>query len=137
MMTVQEDQIYIVTRKEVALGTVALRSDGLISWDLSPMVEEVTLEGAKEFMEAFIEVAEGKKRAGFVVAPHYVFVQREVHEFFANEELNKYMSANAFVVSSLALRLLVNFYIQFFKPARPTKLFNSKEAAIEWLKQFL
>ena len=45
--------------------------------------------------------------------------------------------AEAIVVKSTSLKLLVNAYISFNKPNRPVKMFDSEVKAIEWLNQFL
>jgi hypothetical protein len=37
----------------------------------------------------------------------------------------------------MAQKILANFYIKINKPERPTKFFNNKDEAINWLKPFL
>ena len=44
--------------------------------------------------------------------------------------------AEAFLLTSLAQKILINFYIRFDKPLVPSKVFTNKEKAIEWLRQF-
>ncbi|MBR9833253.1 hypothetical protein GYB57_14000 [bacterium] len=39
----------------------------------------------------------------------------------------------AILVNSLAYRIMANFFIRFDKPPVPTKLFNSRKEAIDWL----
>jgi hypothetical protein len=45
--------------------------------------------------------------------------------------------ADAFVIDSLAQRILGNFYLKFNKPQFPTRFFNSKEEALIWLEAFV
>lgn len=54
----------------------------------------------------------------------------------ASENGLKYTLADAFVARNLAQKLLVNFYIKFNQPAKPTKAFINEEEAIEWLYSF-
>ena len=48
-----------------------------------------------------------------------------------------YSSADAFVIQSIAQKLLANFYIKMVRPERPTKFFTSKDEARKWLRQFI
>ena len=50
---------------------------------------------------------------------------------------NPYSKADAFVIKSLAQKILANFYLKINKPERPTKFFNKKEEALDWLKQYM
>jgi hypothetical protein len=61
----------------------------------------------------------------------------ELLNVIAKNENNPYSKADAFVIKSMAQRILANFYIKIHKPERPTKFFNSKEEAIMWLNQYL
>ncbi len=63
----------------------------------------------------------------------------------ATEKARKYASSNipegriaeALVIKSLSVRLMGNFYLNFHKPAVPTKMFGNKEEALIWLKEKL
>ncbi len=48
-----------------------------------------------------------------------------------------YSTADAFVIHSVAQKLIANFYVKMIKPERPTKFFTSKEEALRWLDQFM
>lgn len=50
---------------------------------------------------------------------------------------NPFSKADAFVIKSMAQKILANFYIKINKPERPTKFFNNKDEAINWLKPFI
>lgn len=47
---------------------------------------------------------------------------------------SKVRKAEAFVVESLANRLIAGFYIQFNRPKNPTRIFNNFENALNWLR---
>lgn len=57
----------------------------------------------------------------------------EARNFYAESEYSKYRYADAFIVNSLPMRLLVNFFIAFNKPKIPSKMFNNKESALNWI----
>jgi hypothetical protein len=48
-----------------------------------------------------------------------------------------YSSADAFVIQSIAQKLVANFYVKMVRPERPTKFFTSSDEAMKWLKQFM
>lgn len=55
----------------------------------------------------------------------------------AQNKNNPYSKADAFVISSLAQKIIANFYLKFSSPERPTKFFKEKGEAIIWLKQYI
>lgn len=57
----------------------------------------------------------------------------EARNFYAESEYSKYRHADAFIVNSLPMRLLVNFFITFNKPKIPSRMFNNSESANEWI----
>jgi hypothetical protein len=57
----------------------------------------------------------------------------EARNFYAESDYSKYRYADAFIVNSLPMRLLVNFFIAFNKPKIPSKMFNNEENALEWI----
>jgi hypothetical protein len=46
------------------------------------------------------------------------------------------VSASAILVSSPMLKMMANFFILVNKPKNPTRMFTSKESAVEWLANF-
>lgn len=48
-----------------------------------------------------------------------------------------YSQADAFVIHSMAQKLMANFYIKMVRPQRPTEVFSSREEAMKWLRQFM
>lgn len=57
----------------------------------------------------------------------------EARNFYAESDFSKYRYADAFIVNSLPMRLLVNFFISFNKPKIPSKMFNNQEGALVWI----
>ena len=73
--------------------------------------------------------------------PYYVLVEGgfgatfdpDVREWARSEDRAKYVAADAFVVKTLAHKLMMNFYLRYHQPNHPTKAFNSVEKAHAWL----
>lgn len=84
--------------------------------------------------EQITELTNGNPSGLFVsFANGFAHLSPEAREQAAALTTQSSSIATAICVSSLSLRLLINSYIFFNKPATPTKMFNNKKRAIEWL----
>ncbi len=50
--------------------------------------------------------------------------------------INKWRIADAFLVKSLGVRIMANFFIRVTKPVVNTKLFTDEKEAVKWLLSF-
>ncbi len=99
---------------------------------------EIEVEHAKENREATLNLTNNEKHLLIVDARSInVYVSKEARSYSAEFEAGGPCIAKAFIVNSVANRLIGNFYINFNKPKVPTKLFSNEEKAIEWLTEFL
>lgn len=88
---------------------------------------------SRHINHAIGELSEGKPaRIMMVPLPNTVF-DHGAREFSASEEGLQYTIGDALVVSSLAHKILANFYLKFNKPRKPSKAFDHEEDAIAWL----
>ena len=60
----------------------------------------------------------------------------DVRSWAAKDSGNHHTVADAFVINSLAQKMIADFYLKFHKPERPTKVFNNREKAVKWLLSF-
>lgn len=60
---------------------------------------------------------------------------KEAREFIASDQVSAIVKADAFVINSLSLRILMNGYLKFNKPNRPTRFFNTEQNALTWLTE--
>lgn len=63
-------------------------------------------------------------------------VSREVREYYAGKAFKTRYTAVALLTNSSFGNLIGNFYLKVNNPLVPTKLFTSKDLAIEWIKSF-
>ena len=63
------------------------------------------------------------------------FFSKEARDYVASSVVNSVVRAEALVIKSMALRIMGNFYLKVNKPARPSKLFNDRSVALEWLSK--
>lgn len=106
-----DDILYVIIKENVDLGI--------------PEMDELL-----EFSAKFLNY---EKRYTIVDTRSNYNSSQEVSSHYANSDYVKYRYADAFIVNSLAMRLLVNFYIRFHKPKIPTRLFNDEQSAINWI----
>jgi len=87
-------------------------------------------------------VAAQKKNIGLVL-PVLVFCENNAMadvlllSKLSKNENNPYSKADAFVLNSIAQKILANFYVKINKPERPTKFFNNLDEASIWLKKYI
>ena len=116
-------------------SVIVLRDDGII--ELYANDHHVyTIEDVKENVKAFGELTGNEKVPVLIIGGSFSSLDDQTREFMATEESLKYSKAEAFLITSLAQKILINFYIKFNKPLVPTRVFTDKEEAIEWLMQY-
>jgi hypothetical protein len=87
----------------------------------------------KEMFEKFNVMIEGKKYPYiYFVEDSSVIFTNEGREYSKQNELAFPKICNAFVVKSLAHKLIANFYLKFNKPVYPSKVFNNMADAEAW-----
>ena len=130
------DQITVLKQIELRASTLSLRSDGIMHIDIKP-VDEFTREDVLEAVEALQKIGNGQQFVNLITFKNFITVDKETRKLAAAEITGKYTKARALVVNSTALKLVVNFFIAFNKPKKPTRMFDSEDKAVVWLKTFL
>jgi hypothetical protein len=95
---------------------------------IAEMVENVMSANALANGKKYLKLVEGNKN---------VSVTKEARDLSAAMKEWDNSIAVALVVKSMTNKIIANFYINFNKPAVPTRIFTTKEKAIEWLNGFL
>ncbi len=129
-----KENIPIINKALLDFAEVVLRSDGIVHTHIN-LKKAVSLEQAKLLKDAYVEVTGGVKTPHLFTANKFVIIEKDVMEYM-KEVANKYGKADAFVISSLPQKIMGNFYLKIVKPGVPSKLFQDKQKAIKWLKQY-
>lgn len=95
--------------------------------------DEFTVDDLKVLVKGQKELG-AKKIPSLVLCTEQASTNIELLNTLAKNAFNPYSTADAFVLSSMAQRILANFYIKINKPERPTKFFNDPETALIWIK---
>ena len=109
--------------------------DGIIHF-IRNSNNDIDLTGAKLCTEHSKIVSKG------IPSPTYVDISRikdapiEVRQHFASEEALGHITAIAIFVNSSLTAFMANTFLIFGKPVRPTRVFNDKESALQWLEGY-
>lgn len=124
--------------KEIYFQTlsVGLRSDGLMEVKINANVE-IDVNNVLEIVGAIKKIGEEKKYPILLIFGEYTLPTLEARNYVATAESNPYAIAEAYVIQSFTQKITGNIYLKINKPIRPTRLFNSEEDAVDWLKTFL
>jgi hypothetical protein len=87
----------------------------------------------KQLLLDAVEFANHEKYFTIIDLTNNVDTTFESRNYYAQNELNKYRLADAFIVNSLYLQSLTNFYLRIKKPSVPSKMFNDFESARKWV----
>jgi hypothetical protein len=100
------------------------------------MVDGIDLDenDAKEAIFEAVRLAGGKKYTVLLDANVTGDISHKARDEFAK---SKYRLAVAIVTSSLANKLLGNFFIKFHKPLSSSRIFSDEPSAIEWLRTII
>lgn len=117
-------------------ATHLLMEKGIISMTVNEN-ERLELEDAKESHRVNLELSEGGKFCVLLNAKKFFLPSSEAQQFIAGKECTRHRLASAFIVNSLSMRLLGNYYIRFFSNSTPSRFFKNEREALPWLRSFL
>lgn len=123
--------------KEVSHKKFSAKVHDLGFYELTIINNEEILVSDIPAITGALRQMSGQKMPVLVVCPEFATTNNEVLKFLSKNENFPLSKAGAYVVYSIAQRLMANFYLKINTPERPTKFFNNKEEAINWLKQFV
>ena len=131
------DKSGILTNKRTELKNlfIELREDGILHFTVKDNVDFYDTD-IKEANEAIKKLGGGRAFCNLITLASNTNYDKTAREYAASEESNMYTIADAMVTSNFAVKLMFNFYINFNKPIKPTKLFLTEESAIKWLRKF-
>lgn len=95
--------------------------------------EEITLEGAKEYIRILREDFGFSEQNPARVLIRAKPGSKEVRDYLADPETAKTSKALVLVIKSSIAKIAVNLFIKFSKPMYPTKAFSNEGKAVEWL----
>jgi len=130
----EDREIANVTR--ITQASMWLAEDGIVRIMWVPGAE-VTLADAEESMVAWAKISQGKRRPMVVDTSRMKSLARDARHLYASERAAKVACAVGIIVGTPVSRVLGNFYLGLSNPLLPTRLFDSEDEALEWLKGYI
>lgn len=96
--------------------------------------QEIGVEVA-QYLHDFLQEIGLRVFKTLIVLEDDVVILPSAKKWMSDPQRNTRSKADAFVLDSLAKRLIVNFYIKQNKPKVPTMTFLAESDALLWLKQ--
>jgi hypothetical protein len=87
----------------------------------------------KQILEDAVNFTNYQKYYAIIDLTNNVESTFESRNYYAENELIKFRLADAFIVNSLYIQSLTNFYLKIKKPIIPSKMFNDFESARKWV----
>jgi len=109
-----------------------LRPDGII--EIRGSDHTYTLEDIQRIHSAIAELSGNQKVALLLLASTYTSMTNEVQQFLSTPEAVVHSIAEAYVINSLAQRLLLRFLTKVSGTHVPVQFFSDSEQAVKWLK---
>ena len=97
----------------------------------------IEIEDAIMVRDATLELTGGKKCVALVDLTNVRTISKEARYYFSGTEFAQVFIAAASFVSTPVSKIIGNFFLGMNKPAMPVRLFNSRDEAIAWLKEYM
>ncbi len=121
---------------EIEEAIVSLREDGIVHVHFKKYVE-ITVELQGRMYDIYNEICGNGHKPFLFTADEFFSITKEARDNAIIMEGLYPGSASAVLATSLAYKLVANFYLIVNKPKSPYKVFNNEEDAVEWLKTYL
>lgn len=122
--------------KEFLLATLQFDEEKNILFYRVKQDQVVDVPEMKEMLRYVEEFVGPKKHYAVVDFGGNLTSSTEARQIYADAEyIQKYRIADAFLVKSLPVRLIANFFIKVTKPKVKTKLFTDEKSAVNWLSE--
>lgn len=121
--------------KEFPLATLQFDEEKNILFYRVKQDQVVDIAEMKEMLRYVEEFAGPKRHYAVVDFGGNLTSSTEARQIYADSEyIRKYRIADAFLVKSLPVRLIANFFIKVTKPKVNTRLFTEEDKAVKWLE---
>ena len=121
--------------KEFPLATLQFDEEKNILFYRVKQDQVVDVPEMKEMLRYVEEFVGPKKHYAVVDFGGNLTSSTEARQIYAEAEyILKYRIADAFLVTSLPVRLIANFFIKVTRPKVNTRLFTEEDKAVKWLE---
>jgi hypothetical protein len=126
----------VLKKIELKHSEFFLREDGIVEV-LFKESSRIGIDECLELINSYKLILKFKKYPLLHIVENYVTFEKSAREFSASAEGLQFSLAEAYVITSLAHKLVANFYLKVNKPPVPTKFFRNRREAEKWLQGYL
>lgn len=94
---------------------------------------EFQMEDIDTIGQFILEHCAAVKRPTLIELAYGTTVSEGVQEYLSDATY-RYSSADAFLISTFAHRLMATFYLRHYKPTNPTRVFQDVFDALDWIE---
>lgn len=98
---------------------------------------ELEVEDVIELVGFQRELGGGKTYPVIVLPSPTATTNSDLIKYISKKDSLPYTKADAFILTSVAQKILAKLYIRFVPPERPTQFFTRKEEALKWIEKFI
>lgn len=124
-----------VSERRLKNATIYYNGNELVKVVLDDNIE-LEVDDIKAQREVVAELTKDKSYVILAITAANTSATKEAREY-SSSTATLGRVAEAIVIKSLAVRLMGNIYIHFHKPGVTTRMFESEQKALEWLREQL
>ena len=98
---------------------------------------ELEVEDIHKLVEFQKELGGGRAYPVVIVPSPTSTTNSDLIRHISKPDSLPYTKADAFVLTSVAQKILAKLYIRFVPPERPTQFFTDKEKAMKWIEDYI
>lgn len=133
MNQLMEDISVIDTFEYKGVFDAVLYNNTIIEVKWNHELKEIEKQHIIALTNAIKKLGKGKKMRVYITTFDFMTINEESRKYSSTLEAEQFTLANAVLIDSLAKKILFNFYLKFNKPNVPTRAFQLKKQAFEWL----
>jgi hypothetical protein len=97
---------------------------------------QIDVDDLKDRLKIIKKLTDGKRALVLSDGTAFYHISKEAATFLAGKETAEAFIAMALFATSLANKLIANFFINFNRPLVPVMVFNEEKEALKWLRSF-
>ncbi len=113
---------------------ILIRPEGIVQVNSKDHL--FTVKDIKALQTAISDLTGNQKALILLVPSEFTTMDTDAKNFLSTPESGTHSIAKAYIIKSLAQRLLINFIVKVKGTPVPVRFFNEIDHAIEWLNSF-
>lgn len=111
---------------------LSMREDGIVEVIASNHV--YTVDDIKAIHGAIAQIKKKEKELILLYAEQFTSLDQDARKYLSTKESGAHSIAEAYVIRTLAQRILMNFLIRVSGTPVPVRFFTDTEEAVKWLR---